>query len=99
LFAREIRENRERIESLTQRSASHFCYPSGVYEHAFLDWLRADGVRSATTCESGMAARSTNPLLLPRVVDGGQLSDLEFESWTTGIAQFLPRRAAHSPMR
>lgn len=99
LFEREIHDNRERIESLTHRRASHFCYPSGVYEHAFLDWLRADGVRSATTCESGMAARSTDPLLLPRVVDGGQLNDLEFESWTTGIAQFLPRRVAHSPMR
>lgn len=99
LFDREIRENRERIESLTHRLPSHFCYPSGLYEHLFIDWLRAEGVRSATTCESGIASPADDPLLLPRVVDGGQLSELEFESWITGIAQFLPKRVAHSPTK
>jgi peptidoglycan/xylan/chitin deacetylase (PgdA/CDA1 family) len=99
LFEREIRENRESIRSLTQRPPVHFCYPSGLYEHLFLDWLRADGVASATTCESGIASPADNPLLLPRVVDGGQLSELEFEGWTTGFAQFLPRRVAHKPTK
>lgn len=96
-FEREIHENRERIASLSLRVATHFCYPSGVHEPVFLEWLRRAGVRSATTCESGLASRGDDPLLLPRVVDGGQLSALEFESWTTGVAAFLPHRTAYSP--
>jgi peptidoglycan/xylan/chitin deacetylase (PgdA/CDA1 family) len=99
LFDREIGQNRDRIRVLTGRNATHFCYPSGLYEHLFLDWLRAASVRSATTCESGMVSARTDPLLLPRVVDGGQLSALEFESWLTGFAEWLPRRVAHKPSR
>ena len=39
LFRREIKENRDRIRSLTGTEASHFCYPSGVYRQEFLEWL------------------------------------------------------------
>jgi peptidoglycan/xylan/chitin deacetylase (PgdA/CDA1 family) len=99
LFQREVRENRDCIQSLAHQGATHFCYPSGVFEQSFVEWLREMGVKSATTCESGMASRRMDTLLLPRVVDGGQLSALEFESWSTGFAAFLPARVAHRPAR
>jgi peptidoglycan/xylan/chitin deacetylase (PgdA/CDA1 family) len=92
LFLREIKDNRESIQEMTGKSPSHFCYPSGVWSQTFLPWLREAGVESATTCEFGLASRSSNPLLLPRLVDVSTLSPIEFESWLTGISAALPRR-------
>lgn len=92
LFLREIEDNRARIQQMTGKRASHFCYPSGVYDPMFLPWLLEAGVVSATTCEMGFAARSSNPLLLPRFLDNESLSDIEFESWLTGVSRVLPRR-------
>src|SRR5713226_7537022 len=50
LFLREIEDNRHSIQAMTGLRPSHFCYPSGVYDHKFLPWLREAGVVSATTC-------------------------------------------------
>lgn len=92
LFLREIEDNRNSIQMMTGASPSHFCYPSGVYDEAFLPWLEEAKVRSATTCELGFATRQSHPLLLPRFLDVSGLSDLEFEGWLTGVAAALPRR-------
>lgn len=92
LFLREIEDNRASILEMTGRKASHFCYPSGVYDPMFLPWLKEAGVVSATTCEAGFASRSSNPLLLPRFLDNESLSDIEFESWLTGVSMAMPRR-------
>ena len=43
LFLREIEDNRDEIRAMTGRAAAHFCYPSGVYERAFLPPRRLDG--------------------------------------------------------
>jgi peptidoglycan/xylan/chitin deacetylase (PgdA/CDA1 family) len=92
LFLREIEDNRNNIRAMTGASASHFCYPSGVYDEAFLPWLEEAGVVSATTCDAGFASRGSHPLLLPRLLDASALSDIEFEGWLTGVAAALPRR-------
>jgi peptidoglycan/xylan/chitin deacetylase (PgdA/CDA1 family) len=92
LFLREIEDNRQSIQEMSGKHAEHFCYPSGVYDLAFLPWLKESGVVSATTCETGFASRSSNPLLLPRMLDNPQLSSIEFESWLTGVSAALPRR-------
>jgi peptidoglycan/xylan/chitin deacetylase (PgdA/CDA1 family) len=92
LFLREIEDNRQSIQEMSGKHAEHFCYPSGVYDLAFLPWLKESGVVSATTCETGFASRNSNPLLLPRMLDNPQLSSIEFESWLTGISAALPRR-------
>jgi peptidoglycan/xylan/chitin deacetylase (PgdA/CDA1 family) len=91
-FAEEVSTNRDRITRMTGTSPSHFCYPSGVWRPSYLPRLRNAGIRSATTCASGLADRSSDPLLLPRVVDGDRVSDQEFEAWLTGPAAWLPRR-------
>src|ERR1044072_1519428 len=92
LFLREIEDNRKSIHEMTGKIASHFCYPSGVWDRAFLPWLKEAGVDSATTCEFGLASQNSNPLLLPRLVDVSALSPIEFESWLTGVSAALPRR-------
>ena len=87
LFIREIRDNRNSIEEITHGHPVHFCYPSGVYRSEFLPWLRSEGVESATTCENGLAARTSDPLLLPRIVDTTSLDELEFEACVSGAAE------------
>jgi peptidoglycan/xylan/chitin deacetylase (PgdA/CDA1 family) len=95
LFQREIRENRDRLTQLTGKVASHFCFPSGVYDRQFLPWLSEEGVQSATTCDVGMVTSKDEPLLLPRFIDTTRRSDVEFESWLTGVGDLLAvRRAA-----
>jgi len=46
-------------------------------------------VISATTCDTGIADASSNPLLLPRLVDTSGRTDLEFEGWLTGASKFI----------
>ncbi|HZL50621.1 MAG TPA: polysaccharide deacetylase family protein [Terracidiphilus sp.] len=85
LFTREIRDNRNRIREFTGLEATHFCYPSGDYAQEFLPWLRELGVKSATTCEAGLASQRSEPLLLPRLLDDDLVTPVEFESWLCGI--------------
>jgi peptidoglycan/xylan/chitin deacetylase (PgdA/CDA1 family) len=92
LFRREIRDNRAYLASVSGGVRKHFCYPSGAYRPAFLEWLAREEVVSATTCDTGLATMESNPLLLPRLVDTSQRTDLEFESWVNGIGYFLSRR-------
>jgi peptidoglycan/xylan/chitin deacetylase (PgdA/CDA1 family) len=91
-FLSELDENRVRIEALTGAPARHFCYPSGYYTQEFANWLKRWGAESGVTCVAGLAARNTEAMLLPRLVDMETLSELEFRAWISGIAAFLPRR-------
>jgi peptidoglycan/xylan/chitin deacetylase (PgdA/CDA1 family) len=92
LYRREITENGARIRALTGVGAVHFCYPSGIWKPEFGEWLAEEGVISATTCETGMATRRSEPLRLPRLLDHSGLSAIEFEAWITGFGSLLPRR-------
>ena len=96
LVRREILENRARIEAITGRPAQHFCYPSGVHYPELLGWLGKLDVVSATTCDTGLAAPTDNPLLLPRFLDHSCVSPTEFEAWATGALRALPRRSGYS---
>jgi peptidoglycan/xylan/chitin deacetylase (PgdA/CDA1 family) len=91
-FQLEVAANRRHLEAIIGRRPRHFCYPSGVYRDGYPAVLKADGIRSATTCDPDLAARSSDALLLPRFVDTEMVSDIEFESWVTGAACWLPRR-------
>jgi hypothetical protein len=93
-FRCEIRENRERVRALTGREANHFCYPSGIYRREWVGWLKSEQIASAVTCDAGMVTRSSEPHLLPRVVDTSGRSQLEFESWLCGVGNLLAMRKA-----
>jgi peptidoglycan/xylan/chitin deacetylase (PgdA/CDA1 family) len=69
----------------------HFCYPSGECSEASAAALSGIGVRSATTTEQGIAWRGMNPWLLPRLLDGEQMTQLEFEAELSGFADILRR--------
>lgn len=95
LFLREINDNRARIERIRAGETRHFCYPSGIYREEFLPWLREARVKTATTCDPGLASPRSEPLLLPRLVDTSFLSPLDLQGWMTGMsAFFMPRKAS-----
>jgi peptidoglycan/xylan/chitin deacetylase (PgdA/CDA1 family) len=100
LFRKEIQENRFAIHHFTATQPVHFCYPSGIYRAAFLSWLRKENVVSATTCDAGLANRESENLLLPRYIDHQHRSQLEFESWITGVGDLLAvrRKANQNPI-
>jgi peptidoglycan/xylan/chitin deacetylase (PgdA/CDA1 family) len=93
LFDREIADNRAWLErSAGTGPTKHFCYPSGVVAPEFPGWLAANRVETAVTCIPGLADRNSSLLQLPRLVDTSNLDEVEFESWLSGAAAFLPHR-------
>jgi peptidoglycan/xylan/chitin deacetylase (PgdA/CDA1 family) len=94
-FFGELDENRRRIQALTGAPARHFCYPSGYHTRELALWLKEWGADSGVTCVAGLAARRSEAMLLPRLVDTEALSEVEFRAWISGIAALLPRRRAH----
>lgn len=92
----EITQNRSAIEAITGTPASHFCYPSGLHSEQHLKWLSAIGIKSATTCESGLDDSTTNCLLLRRYLDQENFSDIEFEAALSGFPFLLRRMLRHS---
>jgi peptidoglycan/xylan/chitin deacetylase (PgdA/CDA1 family) len=67
----------------------HFCYPSGEHNAAAVEHLRQLGLASATTCETGLARIGSDPLQLPRIMDGDHLHEVEFEAELSGFAELL----------
>ncbi|MGO9646680.1 MAG: polysaccharide deacetylase family protein [Terriglobales bacterium] len=88
-FRKEIQENRQRLQAITNSDPRHFCYPSGEYHSQFLPWLDSEDVISATTCNPGLVTTRTHPLLLPRFVDTSARSGIEFEGWLAGVGLLL----------
>ncbi len=87
----EIEENRKRIAEFTGRTPVHFCYPSGKYNSECLPALRRLGIETATTCVPDLAAKSSNPLLLPRYVDTEVQTQDSFDAWLSGVGSLLVR--------
>jgi peptidoglycan/xylan/chitin deacetylase (PgdA/CDA1 family) len=99
LLAGEIEDNRRRIAAIAGVQAEHLCYPDGLFYADYFRWLPEMGVRSATTCEPGLASADSHPMRLPRLVDSSLLSLTEFNGWLDGISDFLPQRAQQARTR
>lgn len=100
LFKREIEDNRVVIERLRGPGPTrHFCYPSGDYVREYGEWLREDGVQFATTCDPGLASRSSDPLFLPRFVDTENVPAETFMAWVSGLSYVAFARRTTTPVR
>jgi peptidoglycan/xylan/chitin deacetylase (PgdA/CDA1 family) len=93
-FERDLRRNADHIREWTGVAPSHFCYPSGLVAPHWVEWLREFPVKSAVTCTAAIASAGDDAMLLPRYVDGSRASALEFESWISGFAPIVARKAA-----
>jgi peptidoglycan/xylan/chitin deacetylase (PgdA/CDA1 family) len=91
MFA-DLDDNRVRLEAYRSSPPQHFCYASGVHLPQHVEYLRAYGIRSATTCRTGYCTAQTNPWLLPRFIDTTGTSELEYRAWLAGTASLLPQR-------
>jgi hypothetical protein len=93
LFLREIADNRRALAAcgLNPERLTHL--------PAFLPWLAEAGVVSAVTCVPGLASKGQHPLLLPRFIDTGATSDVEFEGWASELRHFLAKSRVDVALR
>jgi peptidoglycan/xylan/chitin deacetylase (PgdA/CDA1 family) len=91
---REIAENRAELDRCTGRTASHFCYPSGLWAELQWEWLQDLHIKSSTTCVAGLNSAKTPRHALRRLLDGDDVHELEFEAALCGLSDLL--RAATS---
>ena len=97
----EVSTCKQLLENATGMEAKHFCYPTGLWNRASWETLRAVGIQSATTTRQGPNLRATPLLALRRVLDGEEQTQLEFEFSLSMLRWFLhvfryPRRL-HCP--
>lgn len=88
-LAEEIAINSGYIRELTGRKPKHFCYPSGRYTTALWPTLEKCQMASATTTATGLVDEKTPRYAMPRIVDGQDVSDLEFEAEMSGFLELL----------
>lgn len=88
---REIEDNRERLASIAPGPLTQFCYPSGVHHERVFPWLSELGIRSATTTDVGLCDASSSLYALPRIVDGEDVSEIEFEAELSGMLEVTRR--------
>ncbi len=93
---REIVDNRAAIQRLLGREASHFCYPSGLWDESQWQWLDALSVKSSTTCIPGLNSGKTPRHALRRFLDGENIHSLEFEAALSGFSDLLRRNRSNT---
>lgn len=82
---------RARIVGAGLAEPRHYCYPSGAFDAQAAHVMRTAGVATATTCLPGLV-NARNPdarYFLPRFLDGGDVSMIEFEAEMSGMLQLL----------
>jgi peptidoglycan/xylan/chitin deacetylase (PgdA/CDA1 family) len=86
---------REKIIAAGLPRPAHYCYPSGSFDDQAPFVMRAAGVASATTCLPGLVRQGGGgadaSYLLPRFLDGGDVSMIEFEAEMSGVTDLLRR--------
>jgi len=82
---------REKIVAAGLPRPTHYCYPSGAFDAQAPEVMRAAGVSTATTCLPGLVRLKDGDTryLLPRFLDGGDVSMIEFEAEMSGVLELL----------
>jgi hypothetical protein len=100
-LAEEITTNCEYIHALTRQVPKHFCYPGGRFSSELWPVLEQCHIASATTTDIGLVDAKTPRYALPRILDGQDVSELEFEAEMSGFMELsrVVRRAGHSNVK
>lgn len=64
---KELRGSKMILEQKLGTEVKDFCFPSGKYNDAVLEVVRASGYKTAVTTDGGISTLKSNPYLLPRV--------------------------------
>jgi len=69
----------------------HYCYPSGEYDAEAAQLMREIDIATATTCIPGLVDpnRDEERAFLPRFLDGGSISMIEFEAEMSGTLAMI----------
>jgi len=89
---RELADNRAALGELLMRPPerfTHFCYPSGDFAASDVAVFRDSGITSATTTQRGLATRHSEPYLLPRILDGDDVSEPELLALLSGLVHLV----------
>lgn len=86
-LAEEIATNSKCIRDLTGKAPEHFCYPSGRYSTNLFPILESCNIASATTTDIGLVDTNTPRYMMPRILDGQSISELEFEAEMCGFME------------
>lgn len=91
LATKELEDNRTAIAAVQSSQLDHFCYPSGEWSHSHWAPLEAAGVKTATTCVSGLVYGDTPKYALDRILDSARISQIEFEAEMSGFTEITRR--------
>lgn len=91
IAAEEIAANRSALAGMTEGDLIHFAYPRGEWSPEHWSLLRAAGIETATTCDTGLIYCDTPALALPRIVDSARVSRIEFEAEMSGFTELVRR--------
>ena len=84
----EINDNRAVLEPIINKSLTHFCYPSGVWDKSHHPFLKEQNIESATTCRLGFVTKESDFLALNRYLDKDDISENEFLAEISGFLTF-----------
>lgn len=87
--AKEIQQNKDKINPLLPYDMDHFCYPSGVWSEKQWPVLEQNKILTATTCEPRLVNYDTPNLALDRILDSTRVSQIEFEAEVSGFNQII----------
>jgi peptidoglycan/xylan/chitin deacetylase (PgdA/CDA1 family) len=87
----EIAGNRALLSAVTDAPTVHFCYPSGLHHPRQYEWLRGLGIVSATTTVAGLHYPGEERMAVARLIDGEDVTDIEFEAELAGLGPLLRR--------
>lgn len=83
----ELKDNKGELSKIAQKPLEHFCYPSGTYDKTVWPTLEKLHIVSATTTETGLVNNQSHRYALPRILDGEEVSDIEFEAELSGFGE------------
>ncbi len=86
---RELTDNREILGRIVGGPLRDFCYPDGARSERHWPALEKAGIATAVTCVSGLCDAASPRLGLPRLLDGEDLSQIEFEAMISGFTLLL----------
>jgi peptidoglycan/xylan/chitin deacetylase (PgdA/CDA1 family) len=89
----ELKRNRDSLAPLARERLEHFCYPSGEYDERAWPVLESEMIVSATTTDLGFVTPAAKKFALPRILDGQEVSELEFEAELCGVGEVKRRLA------
>ena len=87
----DILECRQHIVDAGLPHPRHYCYPSGQYDRGAAQTMIDADVATATTCIPGLVDPNNERerFYLPRFLDGGSISMIEFEAEMSGVLALI----------